>query len=113
MLRDVLPAVRDVALVFRFLIDRSIQLDMAESEYESFYLLDEIEHLEVPINHLGGLTNVGRENNCQLLLSLQSVAQLRDTYNCDKANAIFSGMITVIGPYSCVKADSRRRIGTC
>lgn len=34
---------------------------------------------------------------CVVLLSLQSVAQLRDTYNRDKANAILSGMITVVG----------------
>lgn len=86
-----------IAPIFRFLIDRSIQLGMAEPDRDSFYLLDEIEHLEVPINRLGELTNVGRGNNCQLLLSLQSIAQLRDTYNRDKANAILSGMITVVG----------------
>lgn len=86
-----------IAPIFRFLIDRSIQLGMDDPERESFYLLDEIEHLEVPIKRLGELTNVGRGKSCQLLLSLQSVAQLRDTYNADKANAILSGMITVIG----------------
>lgn len=80
--------------MFRFLIDRSIQLGMTEPERESFYLLDEIEHLEIPIKCLGELTNVDQGNNCQLLLSLQSVAQLRDTYNRDKANATLSGMIS-------------------
>lgn len=86
-----------VAPIFRFLIDCSIQLGMAEASRDSYYLLDEIEHLDVPIKRLGELTNVGRGKNCQLLLSLQSIAQLRDTYNADKASAILSGMITVIG----------------
>ena len=86
-----------VAPIFRFLIDRSIQIGMSEPERDSYYLLDEIEHLDVPIKRLGELTNVGRGKSCQLLLSLQSISQLRDTYNADKASAILSGMITVIG----------------
>ena len=86
-----------VAPIFRFLIDRSIQIGMAEPSRDSYYLLDEIEHLDVPIKRLDEVTNVGRGVNCQLLLSLQSIAQLRDTYNADKASAILSGMITVIG----------------
>lgn len=45
--------------MLRFLIDRSIQLGMDEPSRDSYYLLDEIEHLEVPIKRLGELTNVG------------------------------------------------------
>lgn len=70
---------------------------MAEPSRQAFYLLDEIEHLDVSISRLDELINVGRGDQCQAIISLQSVAQLRDTYGRDRANTLLSGMTTVIG----------------
>lgn len=86
-----------IAPVFRYLIDESIKHGMSDPHRSAYYLLDEIEHMGVSISRLGELINVGRGNNCQAILSLQSVAQLQDTYGKERANALLSGMHTVIG----------------
>lgn len=49
-----------------------------------------------PLPPILTLCNVGRGNNCQAIISLQSVAQLQDTYSKERANALLSGMSTSI-----------------
>lgn len=85
-----------IAPVFRYLIDESIKHGMSDSRRRAFYLLDEIEHLDATIKRLGELINVGRGNNCQAIISLQSVAQLQDTYGKERASALLSGMTTSV-----------------
>lgn len=85
-----------IAPVFRYLIDEAIKHGMADANRSAYYLLDEIEHMDVAISRLGELINVGRGNQCQAILSLQSVAQLQDTYGRERANALLSGMTTSI-----------------
>ncbi|WP_245998582.1 type IV secretory system conjugative DNA transfer family protein [Halalkalicoccus subterraneus] len=86
-----------IAPVFRYLIDQAIMHGMDDPDRSAYYLLDEIEHLDATIKRLGELINVGRGVNCQAILSLQSVAQLEDTYGKERAHALLSGMVTVIG----------------
>ncbi|KYH23776.1 type IV secretion-system coupling protein DNA-binding domain protein [Halalkalicoccus paucihalophilus] len=86
-----------IAPVFRYLIDQAIMHGMDDPDRSAYYLLDEIEHLDTTIKRLGELINVGRGVNCQAILSLQSVAQLEDTYGKERAHALLSGMVTVIG----------------
>ncbi|KYH23734.1 type IV secretion-system coupling protein DNA-binding domain protein [Halalkalicoccus paucihalophilus] len=86
-----------IAPVFRHLIDQAIMHGMDDPDRSAYYLLDEIEHLDATIKRLGELINVGRGVNCQAILSLQSVAQLEDTYGKERAHALLSGMVTVIG----------------
>nr|WP_281177907.1 type IV secretion system DNA-binding domain-containing protein [Halalkalicoccus paucihalophilus] len=85
-----------IAPVFRYLIDQAIMHGMDDPDRSTYYLLDEIEHLDTTIKRLGELINVGRGVNCQAILSLQSIAQLEDTYGKERAHALLSGMITVI-----------------
>lgn len=86
-----------IAPVFRYLIDQAIMHGMDDPDRSAYYLLDEIEHLDATIKRLGELINVGRGVNCQAILSLQSIAQLEDTYGKERSHALLSGMITVIG----------------
>ncbi|MDL5363896.1 type IV secretory system conjugative DNA transfer family protein [Halalkalicoccus sp. NIPERK01] len=86
-----------IAPVFRYLIDQAIMHGMDDPDRSAYYLLDEIEHLDATIKRLGELINVGRGVNCQAILSLQSVAQLEDTYGKQRAHALLSGMVTVVG----------------
>jgi Type IV secretion-system coupling protein DNA-binding domain len=86
-----------IAPVFRYLIDQAIMHGIDDPDRSAYYLLDEIEHLDATIKRLGELINVGRGVNCQAILSLQSVAQFEDTYGRERAHALLSGMITVIG----------------
>ncbi|WP_281177902.1 type IV secretory system conjugative DNA transfer family protein [Halalkalicoccus paucihalophilus] len=86
-----------IAPVFRYLIDQAIMHGMDDPDRSAYYLLDEIEHLDATIKRLGELINIGRSVNCQAILSLQSIAQLEDTYGKERAHALLSGMVTVIG----------------
>lgn len=85
-----------IAPIFRFLIDESIKHGMDDPDRAAYYLLDEIEHMGARIKRLGELINVGRGNQCQAILSLQSVAQLQDAYGTERADALLSGMTTSI-----------------
>ncbi|WP_245998616.1 type IV secretory system conjugative DNA transfer family protein [Halalkalicoccus subterraneus] len=85
-----------IAPIFRFLIDESIKHGMDDPHRPAYYLLDEIEHMGVTISRLDELINVGRGNQCQCILSLQSVAQLQDTYGTEKSKALLSGMTTSV-----------------
>jgi type IV secretory pathway TraG/TraD family ATPase VirD4 len=59
-------------------------------------ILDEIEHLRMPLDRLGELIKVGRGVRCSCILSLQSVAQLRNAFRKERASALLSGMTTSI-----------------
>lgn len=85
-----------IAPLFKFLLDRSIAEGMDDGDRQAFFLLDEIEHMSVALSRLGELINVGRGRQCQAMISLQSVAQLQDTYGTERASALLSGMTTSI-----------------
>lgn len=87
---------KTVAPIFKFLIDRGIAEGMDQPHRQAYYLLDEIEHMGIALSRLDELVNVGRGNSCQALISLQSVAQLYDTFGEQRAQAILSGMTTSV-----------------
>lgn len=85
-----------IAPVFKHLLDSAIMHGMDDPSRQAFYLLDEIEHMDVALDRLDELVNVGRGVNCQAIISLQSVAQLYDTYSENRGKAILSGMTTSV-----------------
>ncbi|NKE37907.1 type IV secretion system DNA-binding domain-containing protein [Natronococcus sp. JC468] len=104
-----------IAPLFAFLIDEAIKHGMDVPDRSAYFLLDEIEHLDVTIDRLSELINVGRGRGCQAIITLQSVAQLYDTYSKERGRALLSGMTTAV-ILRVADSDSvefaRSRIGT-
>lgn len=76
---------------FRFFIDWAARFALA-NEQDTYFVLDEFARLP-GLRKIGDLINAGRGRNTQLLLGVQSVAQLHDTYGKDRANALLSGLV--------------------
>jgi hypothetical protein len=76
---------------FRFFIDWAARFALADDQ-DTYFVLDEFARLP-GLRKLGDLINAGRGRNTQLLLGVQSVAQLHDTYGKDRANALLSGLV--------------------
>lgn len=76
---------------FRFFIDWAARFALA-SDQDTYFVLDEFARLP-GLRKIGDLINAGRGRNTQLLLGVQSVAQLHDTYGKDRANALLSGLV--------------------
>ena len=104
-----------IAPLFAFLIDEAIKHGMDDPHNGAYFLFDEIEHLDVTIDRLSELVNVGRGRGCQAIITLQSVAQLYDTYSKERGKALLSGMTTAV-ILRVADSDSvefaRSRIGT-
>jgi type IV secretory pathway TraG/TraD family ATPase VirD4 len=83
-----------VAPAFRFFVDWSARFALTDTR-GSYFLLDEFARLP-GLRKVGDLINAGRSSNTQILLGLQSVAQLHDTYGQDKANALLSGLVQTV-----------------
>ncbi|WP_257301189.1 type IV secretion system DNA-binding domain-containing protein [Haloarchaeobius sp. FL176] len=79
---------------FRFFIDWAARFALA-NEQDTYFVLDEFARLP-GLRKIGDLINAGRGRNTQLLLGVQSVAQLHDTYGKDRANALLSGLVQSI-----------------
>ena len=100
--------------LFRLLIDLAAREALDEGDQGSYFVLDEI--AQVPaLSRLDELVNVGAGRSIQVLVTLQSVAQLRDGYGRDAAEAILSGFLSAIllrcGDSASVEF-ARERIGT-
>jgi len=76
---------------FRFFIDWAARFALADDQ-DTYFVLDEFARL-LASRKIGDLINAGRGRNTQLLLGVQSVAQLHDTYGKDRANALLSGLV--------------------
>ena len=100
--------------LFRLLIDLAAREALDDEDRGSYFVLDEV--AQVPaLSRLDELVNVGAGRSIQVLVTLQSVAQLRDGYGRDAAEAILSGFLSVIllrcGDSASVEF-ARERIGT-
>jgi hypothetical protein len=100
--------------LFRLLIDLAAREALDEGDQGSYFVLDEV--AQIPhLSRLDELVNVGAGRNIQVLVTLQSVAQLRDGYGKDAAEAILSGFLSAI-ILRCADSASvefaRERIGT-
>lgn len=84
-----------VAPLFSHLLDRCV-IEGMESPEECIYLLDEIEFLPAPMGQLKELVNTGRGENCQAIITLQSVSQLYDKYGKHGAKGIMASLRSVI-----------------
>lgn len=76
---------------FRFFVDWAARFALADDQ-DTYFVLDEFARLP-GLRKIGDLINAGRGRNTQLLLGVQSVAQLHDTYGKDRANALLSGLV--------------------
>jgi hypothetical protein len=100
--------------LFRLLIDLAAREALDDGDRGSYFVLDEV--AQVPaLSRLDELVNVGAGRSIQVLVTLQSVAQLRDGYGRDAAEAILSGFLSAIllrcGDAATVEF-ARARIGT-
>jgi hypothetical protein len=100
--------------LFRLLIDLAAREALDDGDRGSYFVLDEI--AQVPaLSRLDELVNVGAGRSIQVLVTLQSVAQLREGYGKDAAEAILSGFLSAIilrcGDEASVQF-ARERIGT-
>lgn len=84
-----------VAPVFRFMIDRGASLSLADPDRPATFVLDEFARLP-PLRRIRELVNVGAGVSTQVVLTLQSVAQLQDQYGREAAKAILSGLVTAL-----------------
>jgi hypothetical protein len=75
--------------VYQFLIDWAATHALAD-DHHSIFLLDEF--ASVPrLGMIDDLVNRGRSYNTQVMLGVQSLTQIEDTYGESKANTIMSG----------------------
>lgn len=75
---------------FRFFINWSARFALT-ADRNAYVVLDEFARLP-GLRKISDLINAGRGRNIQLLLGLQSVAQLNETYGRDRANELLSGL---------------------
>ena len=81
--------------IFRLLIDLAAREALDDSDRGSYFVLDEV--AQIPhLSRLGELVNVGAGRSIQVLLTLQSVAQLRANYGRENASAILSGLTSAM-----------------
>jgi type IV secretory pathway TraG/TraD family ATPase VirD4 len=81
--------------LFRLLVDLAAREALDEGDRGSYFILDEV--AQVPaLSRLDELVNVGAGRNVQVLVTLQSVAQLREGYGRDGAEAILSGFLSAV-----------------
>ena len=72
--------------IFRLLIDLAAREALDDSDRGSYFVLDEV--AQIPhLSRLGELVNVGAGRSIQVLLTLQSVAQLRANYGRERDRA--------------------------
>ena len=81
--------------IFRLLIDLAAREALDEDDRGSYFILDEV--AQIPhLSRLDELVNVGAGRSIQVLLTLQSVAQLRANYGTENASAILSGLTSAM-----------------
>jgi len=81
--------------IFRLLIDLAAREALDDSDRGSYFVLDEV--AQIPhLDRLDELVNVGAGRSIQVLLTLQSVAQLRANYGRENASAILSGLTSAM-----------------
>jgi type IV secretory pathway TraG/TraD family ATPase VirD4 len=81
--------------IFRLLIDLAAREALDEGDRGSYFILDEV--AQIPhLSRLDELVNVGAGRSIQVLLTLQSVAQLRANYGTENASAILSGLTSAM-----------------
>ena len=81
--------------IFRLLIDLAAREALDDGDQGSYFVLDEV--AQIPhLSRLDELVNVGAGRSIQVLLTLQSVAQLRANYGSENASAVLSGLTSAM-----------------
>ena len=100
--------------LFRLLVNLAARESLADGDRGAYFVLDEVAQLP-HLARLDELVNVGVGRSIQVLATLQSVAQLREGYGRDAADAILSGFLSAVilrcGDPATVEF-ARERIGT-
>ena len=84
-----------VAPIFRFLIDRAAMHALEDGTRGSYFVLDEFARLP-QLSRIEELVNVGAGQQTQVVLTLQAVSQLYQTYDRDRGRSILAGLATQV-----------------
>ncbi|WP_254547196.1 type IV secretory system conjugative DNA transfer family protein [Halomarina pelagica] len=84
-----------VTPVFRFFLDRAAMHALASPQRGGYFILDEVARIP-GLRRIGDLVNTGAGQRTQVILTLQSVSQLYDSYGKDRGTAILSGLVTSV-----------------
>ena len=83
---------KSVRPVFRFLIDHAAELSLDDKDRGGTFILDEFARVPY-LKRVDELLNVGRGQGVQVLLTLQSVAQLYDNYGKSAGKSMLAGLV--------------------
>ena len=83
------------APIFRFLIDRAAMHALEDGTRGSYFVLDEFARLP-QLSRIEELVNVGAAQRTQVVLTLQAVSQLYQTYGRERGRSILSGLATQV-----------------
>ncbi|WP_254547487.1 type IV secretory system conjugative DNA transfer family protein [Halomarina pelagica] len=82
-----------VAPVFRFLVDHAAMHALDDATRGAYFVLDEVTRIP-GLRRLDDLVNLGRGQQVQVLLTLQSVSQLFANYGKERGTSILSGLVS-------------------
>jgi hypothetical protein len=83
------------APIFRFLIDRAAMHALEDGTRGSYFVLDEFARLP-QLSRIEELVNVGAGQQTQVVLTLQAVSQLYQTYGRERGRSILAGLATQV-----------------
>jgi len=96
--------------MFSFMISWAIRHSLAGDERSSYFVLDEFARIPAIMN-MEDLMNVGRGQNAQAILGIQSTSQITDTYGRDRGRALLDGLTQgVIKRVNANTVDDVRRL---
>ncbi|MFC7158035.1 type IV secretory system conjugative DNA transfer family protein [Halomarina halobia] len=82
-----------VAPIFRFLVDHAAMHALDDASRGAYFILDEATRIP-GLRRLDDLVNLGRGQQVQVLLTLQSVSQLFANYGKERGTSILSGLVS-------------------
>lgn len=83
------------APLFRFYLDWAARFALSNSHRQDYFILDEFARIP-NLRKIGDLLNVGGGDKVQVVVALQSVAQMYSNYGRDRGKALLSGLVSKI-----------------
>jgi len=81
--------------LFRFYLDWAARFALSNSHRQDYFILDEFARIP-NLRKIGDLLNVGGGDKVQVVVALQSVAQMYSNYGRDRGKALLSGLVSKI-----------------
>jgi hypothetical protein len=83
------------APLFRFYLDWAARFALSNSHRQDYFILDEFARIP-NLRKIRDLLNVGGGDKVQVVVALQSVAQMYSNYGRDRGKALLSGLVSKI-----------------